>query len=50
MRTFRDGGFVDIQPSWVYFFREGRLVRAVGYASREDALQAIREHRAAGET
>ena len=49
MRTFRDGGFVDIQPSWVYFFREGRLVRAVGYASREDAVAAIREHRVAGD-
>jgi len=41
LRTFRTGGFVDVQPSWVYYFRGGRLVRAVGYATREVALSAI---------
>jgi hypothetical protein len=47
MRTFREGGFVDVQPSWVYFFRDGRLVHGVGYATREDALRAITEFRSA---
>jgi len=41
MRTFSEGGFVDIQPSWVYFFRDGRLVRGAGYPTREAALEAI---------
>ena len=41
MRTFREGGFVDVQPSWVYFFREERLVRGAGYPTRESALEAI---------
>jgi ketosteroid isomerase-like protein len=45
LRMFRDGGFVDTQPSWVYFFSEGRLRRGVTYASREDALAAIEQHR-----
>jgi ketosteroid isomerase-like protein len=44
MRMFRDGGFVDTQPSWVYFFRGDKLVRGVGFASREDALAAIDAH------
>jgi ketosteroid isomerase-like protein len=44
LRMFRDGGFVDTQPSWVYFFRDGRLRRAVAFASREDALAAIERH------
>jgi hypothetical protein len=44
MRVFRDGGFVDTQPSWVYFFRDERLVRAVSFASREEALEAIDHH------
>jgi hypothetical protein len=44
MRRFSDGGFVDVQPSWVYFFRDGRLTRAVAYTSREDALAAIDEY------
>ena len=42
MRTFREGGFADVQPSWVYFFRDGVLVRGAGYATREAALEAIR--------
>jgi ketosteroid isomerase-like protein len=41
MRTFREGGFFDVQPSWVYFFREGKLVRGAGYPTREAALVAI---------
>jgi ketosteroid isomerase-like protein len=41
MRTFREGGFIDVQPSWVYFFREGKLVRGAGYPTREAALEAI---------
>ena len=41
LRTFRDGGFVDVQPSWVYFFDGDRIVRAVGYGSREEALAAV---------
>jgi len=44
LRTFRSGGFVDVQPSWVYFFDGGRLRRCVGYATREDALRAISAH------
>jgi ketosteroid isomerase-like protein len=47
LRTFRESGFVDVQPSWVYFFRAGRLVRCVGYGTREDALRAIDEFSAA---
>jgi hypothetical protein len=46
LRTFRDGGFVDVQPSWTYFFREGRLIRAAGYSSRTEALEAIAEFNA----
>jgi ketosteroid isomerase-like protein len=44
LRMFRDGGFVDTQPSWVYFFDDGKLSRAIAYASREEALAAIYEH------
>jgi hypothetical protein len=44
LRTFRDGGFVDVQPTWVYFFRDDRLVRAVAYRSRDAATAAIAEH------
>jgi hypothetical protein len=43
MHTFREGGFSDVQPSWVYFFRDGRLLRCEAHASREDALRAIGE-------
>jgi SnoaL-like domain len=43
-RLFRDGGFVDTQPTWVYFFRDERLERGVAFASREDALAAIAAH------
>jgi hypothetical protein len=46
MRTFREGGFVDVQPTWVYFFREGLLVRGAGYPTRERALEAISRWRA----
>ncbi|HEX5781336.1 MAG TPA: hypothetical protein VFX80_05425 [Solirubrobacteraceae bacterium] len=41
MRTFHEGGFSDVQPSWVYFFRDGVLVRAAGYPTREEALEAV---------
>jgi hypothetical protein len=41
MRTFREGGFIDVQPSWVYYFRDGNLVRGAGYPTREAALEAI---------
>jgi hypothetical protein len=43
MRMFHEGGFADVQPSWVYFFRDGVLERAAGYPTREAALEAIRE-------
>jgi hypothetical protein len=46
MRTFREGGFSDVQPSWVYFFRDGVLVRGAGYSTREAALEAISRFRA----
>jgi hypothetical protein len=46
LRTFREGGFVDVQPSWAYFFRGQLLVRAVGYTSRAEALRAIAEFNA----
>ena len=46
LRIYRDHGLVDLQPSWVYFFRAGRLVRGAGYMTREEALAAIGEHRA----
>jgi hypothetical protein len=49
LRTFRESGFVDVQPSWVYFFRGGRLLRCVGYGTREDALHAIARFTAAPE-
>ena len=45
MRSFREGGFSDVQPSWVYFFRDGVLVRGAGYATREAAVEAIRRFR-----
>jgi hypothetical protein len=47
LRMFRESGFVEVQPTWVYFFRAGRLVRCVGYGTREDALRAIDEFSAA---
>jgi hypothetical protein len=47
LRCFRDGGFVDTQPTWVYFFREDRIERALTFASREDALAAIGARRTA---
>jgi ketosteroid isomerase-like protein len=46
MREFRDGGFIDTQPTWVYFFRGDRLVRASSFGSREEALEAICRHAA----
>jgi ketosteroid isomerase-like protein len=43
LRRFRDGGFLDVQPSWVYFFRARRLLGATAYASRAAALAAIED-------
>jgi ketosteroid isomerase-like protein len=48
LRTFQEGGFMDVQPSWVYFFRGERLMRAVTFPSREAALEAIARHGADG--
>jgi hypothetical protein len=45
LRRFRDGGFIDTQPSWVYFFRGEKLMRAVAFATRDEALAAIAAHR-----
>jgi hypothetical protein len=45
LRTFHEGGFADVQPSWVYFFRDGVLVRAAGYPTREAALEAVNQWR-----
>jgi hypothetical protein len=47
LRVFREGGFVDMQPSWVYFFRGLHLVRAAAFSTREAALAAIAEFNAA---
>jgi hypothetical protein len=47
LRIYRDHGLVDLQPSWVFFFRAGRLVRGAGYMTREEALAAVGEHRRA---
>ena len=44
LRQFREGGFIDVQPSWVYYFDGAKLVRCVGYPTREQALAAIAEH------
>jgi hypothetical protein len=45
MRRFRDGGFVDTQPWWVYCFRGDKLHRAVACAGRDEALAVIASHR-----
>jgi hypothetical protein len=45
LRTFHEGGFSDVQPSWAYFFRDGLLVRAEGYPTREAALEAVNRWR-----
>jgi ketosteroid isomerase-like protein len=44
LRVYRDGGFIDVQPAWVFFFSGERLVQAVSYDGREHALAAIAEH------
>jgi hypothetical protein len=46
LRVFRAGGFLDVQPTWVFFFRADRLERATCYANREEALAAVEEHAA----
>jgi SnoaL-like domain len=48
LRVFREGGFVDMQPSWVYYFRGHRMIRAAGFSSREDALASIAAFNAEG--
>jgi ketosteroid isomerase-like protein len=47
LRRFREGGFLDVQPSWVHCFRDGRLVSLATYESRAEARSAIEdfEHR-----
>jgi hypothetical protein len=45
LRVFREAGFLDVQPSWVYFFRGEQLVRSVAYGTRQEALAAIAEFR-----
>jgi ketosteroid isomerase-like protein len=47
LRVFRAGGFLDVQPTWVFFFRDERLQRATCYANREEALAAVEAHAAA---
>jgi hypothetical protein len=42
--VFRAGGFLDVQPTWVFFFRADRLERATCYANREEALAAVEEY------
>jgi ketosteroid isomerase-like protein len=44
LRRFLDGGFLDMQPSWVFFFRAGRLLGATAYATRSEAMAAIEAH------
>jgi hypothetical protein len=47
MRTFSEGGFADVQPSWVYCFRGDVLVHAQAHPTREAALEAITRWEAA---
>jgi hypothetical protein len=46
LRVFRTGGFLDVQPTWAFFFRGERLERATCYATREEALAAVEAHAA----
>jgi hypothetical protein len=41
LRVLRQGGFLDVQPTWAFFFRGERLSRAVCYANREEAVAAV---------
>jgi ketosteroid isomerase-like protein len=43
LRRFRDGGFIDMQPSWVFHCRDGRVVSATGYESRAAARSALED-------
>jgi ketosteroid isomerase-like protein len=47
LRVFRAGGFLDVQPTWVFFFRDDRLERATCYVNREEALAAVEAYAAA---
>jgi ketosteroid isomerase-like protein len=40
LRDVEPHGFRESQPTWVYFFRGGRLVRAVGYPGEAEARAA----------
>jgi hypothetical protein len=46
LRVFGTGGFLDVQPTWAFFFRGERLERATCYATREEALAAVAAHAA----
>lgn len=46
LRVFRTGGFLDVQPTWAFFFRDERLQEATCYATREQALAAAEAHAA----
>jgi hypothetical protein len=41
LRVFRTGGFLDVQPTWAFVFRDERLQRATCYATHEEALAAV---------
>jgi ketosteroid isomerase-like protein len=41
LRDVEPHGFRESQPTWVYFFRGGRLVRATGYPTEADARAAV---------
>lgn len=47
LRQFAPHGWADSQPLWVFFFRDGRLRRAEGFRTREDAMAAVAAHNAA---
>jgi hypothetical protein len=47
LRQFGPHGWSDSQPLWVFFFREGRLCRAQGFRSRNDATAAVAAHNSA---
>jgi ketosteroid isomerase-like protein len=44
LRQFAPHGWSDSQPLWGFFFRDGLLRRAVGFRSRDEALEAAAAH------
>jgi hypothetical protein len=46
LRVFRTGGFLDVQPTWAFFFHGERLQEATCFATREQALAAVEAHAA----